>query len=183
MFRDCDPIKKETACGKKRFPLWKEFLWLFPSNKEPQKAYNARNALYKIAIVQSRRDEKDWLINVINISVASMALQLGEGKPNVCSPSSVLKPAWVGGSVLFFSHCGALGDFITNSPPAFGFYLCQVNWTEESGGKLEPAIFGSFRPRSALFAPRRWKSIPVPFYPAYSFLLVFPLSSHELIFM
>lgn len=57
--------------------------------------------------------------------------------------------------MLFFSQCGALGDFITKSPPAFGFYLCQVNWTEESGGgggggrerqrgELEPTVFGSF---------------------------------------
>lgn len=86
-------------------------------------------------------------------------------------------------SVLFFSHCGTLGDFISNSPPAFGFYLCQVNWTEERGGKLEPSIFGSFRPPSKPFALRRLKHIPIPFYLPYPFLLVFPLSSHELIFI
>lgn len=43
-------------------------------------------------------------------------------------------------SVLFFSQCGALGDFISNSPAAFGFYLCQVNWTEESGGSWNQAF-------------------------------------------
>lgn len=85
--------------------------------------------------------------------------------------------------VLFFSHCGALGDFISNSPPAFGFYLCQVNWTEESGGSWNQAFFGSFRPPSKPFALGRLKHIPVPFYPPFLFLLVFPLSSRELIFI
>lgn len=43
-------------------------------------------------------------------------------------------------SVLFFPHCGTLGDFISNPPPAFGFYLHQVNWKEESGGSWNQAF-------------------------------------------
>lgn len=92
------------------------------------------------AIGESVRDLKDWLLNFINISVGLMALQgRKQTKWKQSQQSIEHRQSWE--PVLFFSHCGALGDFISNSPPAFGFYLCQVNWTEESGGKLEPSVF------------------------------------------
>lgn len=65
-----------------------------------------------------------------------MALQSGEQFKS----QQRIEPGLSWEPVLFFSHCGALGDFISNSPPAFGFYLCQVNWTEESGGSLNQAF-------------------------------------------
>ena len=51
------------------------------------------------------------------------------------------------------------------------------------GGSWNQAFFGSFRPPSKPFALGRLKHIPVPFYPPFLFLLVFPLSSRELIFI
>lgn len=98
--------------------------------------------------------------------------------------------------MLFFSQCGALGDFITKSPPAFGFYLCQVNWTEESGlggvreggeGSWNPPFLDHSVPRSHSRSSRLdERAFPWPDFFSIFFLpdpSLFSPFTHELIFM
>lgn len=84
-----------------------------------------------------------------------MALMPLQSRKEQSEQSIEISQSW--GSVLFFSHCGALGDFITNSPQAFGFYLCQVNWTEESGESWNQPFLDNLAHRAS-YLPRKDES-------------------------